>query len=107
MLHPEKHGWERFGMNNDDTTTLRPFTEGAYMTKHDGKYYLQYGAPGTEFKIYADGVYVGDSPLGPFTYQPHNPMSYKPGGFVQGAATAVRSAISTVSIGTWPPACSR
>lgn len=85
MLHPEKHGWERFGMNNDDTTTLRPFTEGAYMTKHDGKYYLQYGAPGTEFKIYADGVYVGDSPLGPFTYQPHNPMSYKPGGFVQGA----------------------
>ncbi len=85
LLHPQQHGWERFGMNNDDETTLKPFTEGAYMTKHDGKYYLQYGAPGTEFKIYADGVYVGDSPLGPFTYQRHNPMSYKPGGFVQGA----------------------
>lgn len=85
VLHPEQHGWERFGMNNDDETTLRPFTEGAYMTKHNGKYYLQYGAPGTEFKIYADGVYVGDSPLGPFTYQRHNPMSYKPGGYVQGA----------------------
>lgn len=84
MLRPEEHGWERFGMNNDDEVTLRPFTEGAYMTKHGGKYYLQYGAPGTEFKIYADGVYVGDSPLGPFTYQKHNPMSYKPGGFVQG-----------------------
>lgn len=84
-LRPEEHGWERFGMNNDDETTLRPFTEGAYMTKHNGRYYLQYGAPGTEFKIYADGVYVGDSPLGPFTYQRHNPMSYKPGGFVQGA----------------------
>jgi hypothetical protein len=34
--------------------------------------------------VYADGVYVGDHPLGPFTYQRHNPMSYKPGGFVQG-----------------------
>lgn len=84
MLHPEQHGWERFGMNNDDEVTLKPFTEGAYMTKHGGKYYLQYGAPGTEFKVYADGVYVGNSPLGPFTYQQHNPMSYKPGGFVQG-----------------------
>lgn len=84
MLQPEKHGWERFGMNNDDEVTLRPFTEGAFMTKHEGKYYFQYGAPGTEFKVYADGVYVGDSPLGPFTYQQHNPMSYKPGGFVQG-----------------------
>jgi hypothetical protein len=85
MLQPEQHGWERFGMNNDDSTTLAPFTEGAFMNKHKGKYYFQYGAPGTEFKVYADGVYVADNPLGPFTYQKHNPMSYKPGGFVQGA----------------------
>lgn len=85
MLKPELHGWERFGMNNDDTTTLAPFTEGAFVNKHKGKYYFQYGAPGTEFKVYADGVYVSDSPLGPFTYQKHNPVSYKPGGFVQGA----------------------
>lgn len=85
MLRPEEYGWERFGMNNDDEVTLRPFTEGAYMTKHDGKYYFQYGAPGTEFKVYADGVYVSDSPLGPYVYQKHNPMCYKPGGFVQGS----------------------
>lgn len=84
-LHPKEHGWERFGMNNDDEVTLAPFTEGAYMTKHNGRYYLQYGAPGTEFKVYADGVYVSDNPLGPFVYQPHNPMSYKPGGYVQGS----------------------
>jgi hypothetical protein len=44
-LHPDRHGWERFGMNNDDEVTLKPFTEGAFMTKHGGKYYLQYGAP--------------------------------------------------------------
>ena len=45
------------------------------MTKHAGKYYLQYGGPGTEFSGYGDGVYVGDMPLGPFTYQAHNPFS--------------------------------
>ena len=85
MLQPELHGWERFGMNNDDSTTLAPFTEGAFVNKYNGKYYFQYGAPGTEFKVYADGIYVSDHPLGPFTYQQHNPVSYKPGGFVQGA----------------------
>lgn len=82
-LQPEKHGWERFGQ--DHTSEIRPFTEGAWMTKNNGKYYLQYGAPGTEYNVYANGTYVGDHPLGPFTYAPNNPVSYKPGGFVQGA----------------------
>ena len=35
-----------------------PYVEGAWMTKHGGKYYLQYGAPGTEFNAYANGTYV-------------------------------------------------
>jgi hypothetical protein len=78
------HGWERFG-EHQDNTFLKPFMEGAWMNKHNGKYYLQYGAPGTEFSGYGDGVYVSDSPLGPFTYQKHNPFSYKPGGFARGA----------------------
>lgn len=30
---------------------------------------MQYGAPGTEFNVYADGVYVADYPMGPYTYQ--------------------------------------
>lgn len=85
-LKPEIHGWERFGMNNDDPVALwGHFIEGAWMNKHDGKYYLQYGAPGTEFKVYADGVYVSGHPLGPFTYQKHNPFAYKPGGFIRGS----------------------
>lgn len=83
-LHDDIHGWERFGEHNDNTF-LQPFMEGAWMNKHNGKYYLQYGAPGTEFSGYADGVYVSDHPLGPFTYQAHNPFSYKPGGFARGA----------------------
>ncbi len=82
-LHPEVHGWERFGQDHRDT--IRPFIEGAWMTKHGGRYYLQYAAPGTEYNVYANGTYVGSSPLGPFTYAPYNPVSYKPGGFVVGA----------------------
>ncbi|HEU4790185.1 MAG TPA: discoidin domain-containing protein [Flavobacterium sp.] len=85
-LDPSLHGWERFGPNNDmEPAPWGNFIEGAWMTKHNGKYYMQYGAPATEFKGYANGVHVGNSPLGPFTYQKHNPMSYKPGGFVIGA----------------------
>ncbi|MDV3547633.1 xylosidase [Elizabethkingia anophelis] len=83
-LEPSEHGWERFGEYNDNTF-LPPFIEGAWMTKHNGKYYLQYGAPGTEFSGYGDGVYVSDKPLQGFTYQSHNPFSYKPGGFARGA----------------------
>lgn len=83
-LNDDEHGWERFGEHNDNTF-LQPFTEGVFMTKFNNKYYLQYGAPGTEFSGYADGVYVGDGPLGPFAYQSHNPFSYKPGGFARGA----------------------
>lgn len=55
------------------------------MTKHGGKYYLQYACPGTQYNTYADGVYVGDSPLGPFTLQKSNPFSSKPSGFITGA----------------------
>ena len=83
-LEPSEHGWERFGEYNDNTF-LPPFIEGAWMTKHNGKYYLQYGAPGTEFSGYGDGVYVSNKPLEGFTYQSHNPFSYKPGGFARGA----------------------
>lgn len=83
-LNHERFGWQRFGEYLDNTF-LDPFTEGAWMTKHKGRYYFQYGAPGTEFSGYADGVVVGNHPLGPFTAAPHNPFSYKPGGFARGA----------------------
>ena len=83
-LHDNIHGWERFGEFHDNTF-LNPFIEGSWMNKYNGKYYLQYGAPGTEFSGYGDGVYTAEHPLGPFTYQSHNPFSYKPGGFANGA----------------------
>jgi hypothetical protein len=88
-LHPEEHGWERFGQDHSgllgNGQPTKPYVEGAWMTKHDGRYYLQYGAPGTEFNAYANGTDVADKPLGPYRYADYNPVAYKPGGFVQGA----------------------
>ena len=89
LLHPEQHGWERFGQDHSGLLAngqpTKPYVEGAWMTKHGGRYYLQYGAPGTEFNVYGNGTYVADRPLGPFKYADYNPIAYKPGGFVHGA----------------------
>ena len=62
-----------------------PYIEGAYMTKHDGKYYLQYAFAGTQYNIYGDGVYMCETPLGPVKLAENNPFSYMPGGFMPGA----------------------
>ena len=88
---PKEQGKEGFAMRlfrlymHLSGADKKPFIEGAFMNKWNGRYYLQYAAPGTELATYGDGVYVGDSPLGPFTYQAHNPFSSKPGGFITGA----------------------
>ena len=94
------HGWERFHFPHKEPEKRifpmniimaflnrkgRPYMEGAYMNKWNGKYYLQYAAPGTEYHVYGDGYYVGDSPLGPFTFMPNTPFSLKPSGFITGA----------------------
>lgn len=85
ILEPWRYGWQRFGENMDNTF-LDPFIEGSCMTKHNGKYYFQYGAPGTEFSGYADGVVVGTDPLFRKENIPQSmPMSFKPGGFARGA----------------------
>lgn len=77
------YGWERKGDYNNQGEN--PWIEGAWVTKRNGKYYLQYAGPGTEYKSYSDGVYVSDKPLGPFSLATHNPASYKPEGFAAGA----------------------
>jgi len=105
LLDPWRYGWQRFGEHMDNTF-LDPFMEGAHMTRHGDRYYLQYGAPGTESSGYADGVAVGDAPLGPFQNQ-SDPLSMKLGGFARGAGhgSTFRDNqgnywhISTISIG--------
>ena len=83
LTDDERIGWHRFGEYMDNTF-LKPFMEGAWMTKHNGKYYLQWGGPGTEFSHYADGYAVSSEPLGYFEHA-SLPLSMKAGGFIRGA----------------------
>jgi xylan 1,4-beta-xylosidase len=82
------HGWEVPGDYNrgeHPSSTNPPWVEGSFVNKIKGKYYLQYSAPGTQFKSYGDGVYVADKPTGPFVYQNYSPFSFKSSGFITGA----------------------
>lgn len=79
----EKYGWEAPGDNNE--IDKNGWNEGPCMIKHKGRYYLHYAAPGTEYRIYGDGIYVSDKPLGPYVYEDNSPFSFKPGGFIGGA----------------------
>ena len=91
----KKHGFESrrnedviysiFNGRRDYFAEEYPWIEGPWITKHNGKYYLQYAAIGLEFLSYSHGVYVGDSPTGPFTYSQHNPLTFKTTGFAVGA----------------------
>ena len=57
------HVWERYGSRNE--MSAESWIEGPWMTKHNGTYYLQYAAPGTDWITYGVGVYTSDKPLGP------------------------------------------
>ena len=92
MKMPEENRRNEGLITEDDVRRLArgfagddPYIEGAYMTKHNGKYYLQYACPATQVNVYNDGVLISDNPLGPFKYADNNPFSYKPGGFANGA----------------------
>lgn len=76
------HSWERYGDNHEGTQLS--WLEAPWMTKRKGVYYLQYSAPGTEWKTYALGVYTSRSPLGPFTYAPRNPILHHKDGLING-----------------------
>ena len=81
--HEDVYGWERRGDRNE--IAAPSCSEGTAMLKRNGRYYLQYAGPGTQFDTYGDGLYVGDRPLGPFTHEAHSPFSVKPGGWMTGA----------------------
>ena len=78
------HGFEVVGDDNRNFTAS-VYNEGLYCTKYNGKYYLQYATPGTQFVSYANGCYVSDNPMGPFTFCKNSPISYKSTGFMTGA----------------------
>ena len=78
----DRYGWELQGDNNNGGVG---WNEGPCINKYKGKYYLQYASPGTQFRTYADGMYMSDNPLGPYAYMEYSPYSIKPGGFIGGA----------------------
>lgn len=88
-LDPVRHGWETFlPLGTDEQIRSAPevpWMEAPWMTKHNGTYYLQYAAPGTQLPTYADGVYTSNSPLGPFRYQSNSPISARTTGFLTSA----------------------
>ncbi len=84
ITHREKEfGWEQPGDKNE--MAAPGYNEGPNIFKHEGKYYLHYAAPGTQYDSYGDGLYVSGSPLGPFEHVDYSPVSVKPGGWMTGA----------------------
>ena len=58
----------------EDWETGDNITEGPFMLKHNGLYYLTYSGNGYEHVRYAVGYAVSESPLGPFEKYEHNPI---------------------------------
>ncbi len=79
-----EHTWERYGEMNEYPDVA--WVEGPWLQKHEGTYYLQYSASGTQWKTYAEGYYTSKSPMGPYTYAPNNPLLRKTEGLVTGTA---------------------
>ncbi len=80
----ENNGWEVAG-DYHRWKAHSLWIEGAWMTKFNNKYYLQYASSGIQYTGSNQGVYVSDHPMGPFTLASHNPYAYKPDGFITGA----------------------
>lgn len=52
-------------------------TEGPFVLKHNGKYYLTYSANHTRSEDYAIGYAISESPMGPFKKYVNNPILHK------------------------------
>ena len=54
-------------------------TEGPFMLKHNGTYYLTYSGTGADSPNYGIGYATSKSPLGPFTKYAGNPIAHRGG----------------------------
>ena len=68
-----------------DKFAMLPCQEAAWMTKRNGRYYLQYSTPGTVTQWYCDVALEGRAPTGPFKLADYSPVSMKIGGFMGSA----------------------
>lgn len=65
ILYPDPDTWE---------TREGYVTEGPFVIRHNGTYYLGYSGNGYESKMYAVGYAVSQSPLGPYRKYENNPI---------------------------------
>ena len=78
--------------NGEPTVVIRPtddwerragqVTEGPWMLKRHGVYYLMYSGSGANTPEYAIGYATARSPLGPFTKHTGNPIAYRAGNVI-------------------------
>ncbi|MBE6871558.1 MAG: hypothetical protein E7491_06345 [Ruminococcaceae bacterium] len=78
----KNRGWER--PEDNHTSEGWGYTEGSQILRRGNKWYLTYSGYSLH-KCYANGVYVSDSPTGPYEYAQNNPVSHKNTGFIGGA----------------------
>jgi beta-xylosidase len=57
-------------------------TEGPFMVKHNGIYYLMFSGSGADTPNYGIGYATSKSPMGPFTKYPGNPIVHRGGNIV-------------------------
>lgn len=77
--------WESRSVTSGEVN--RRWTEGSYIFRDNGQYYIMYSANFFGGKNYAVGYATSDSPLGPFTKADNNPVLQKnveQGGIVTG-----------------------
>jgi xylan 1,4-beta-xylosidase len=70
LIHPTEE-WERRSGH---------VTEGPFMVKHNGTYYLMYSGTGADSPDYGIGYATAKSPLGPFVKYSENPIAHQGGG---------------------------
>ncbi|MCX7867436.1 MAG: glycoside hydrolase family 43 protein [Limisphaera sp.] len=71
---PEGPPVELLRPESDWETRAGRVTEGPWMLKHQGRYYLLYSGSGANTPDYAVGYAVAERPTGPFRRAPHNPI---------------------------------
>jgi len=60
--------WEKVRWNKNRCN------EGAFVFKHDGRYYMTYSANDTGYEYYGIGISTAEHPLGPWTKYASNPL---------------------------------
>ncbi len=95
MAHPaEPTGEPRVVLQPESAWETRngQVTEGPWVIKHNGRYYLLYSGSGADTPDYAVGYATSTSPLGPFTRAEHNPILHRTDGlYGPGHGCAIRA----------------